>query len=117
MCVWTERHVSALCQTHPQPKPSEKEIDRARRKRREEQDGVGERRARGETSFTARAPEMMPKTEGRLRISHSVVIQDSEPVAAEIWEFRHAKAACAPALPAIPLPPTPHPLCLVKPSS
>jgi hypothetical protein len=53
---------------------------------------------------TASAPEMMPSTEGRLRISHSVVIHDSEPVAAEIWVLRQAMAARTPADPADPLP-------------
>ena len=36
---------------------------------------------------------MMPKTDGRLRMSHSVHIHDSEPVAAEICVFKHAIAA------------------------
>ena len=47
---------------------------------------------------------MMPRTEGRLRMNHSVVIHDSDPVAAEICVLRQAMAARTPADPAVPLP-------------
>ena len=52
---------------------------------------------------TARAPEMMPSTEGRLRMNHSVHIHDNEPVAADICVFKHAIAARGPAEPVPPL--------------
>ena len=42
---------------------------------------------------------MMPSTEGRLRMNHSVHIHDNEPVAADICVFKHAIAARGPAEP------------------
>ncbi len=46
---------------------------------------------------------MMPSTEGRLRMNHSVHIHDNDPVAADICVFKHAIAARGPAVPAPPL--------------
>jgi hypothetical protein len=44
----------------------------------------------GRGGVTARAPEIIPRTEGRFRMNHSVHIHANEPEAAAICVFKHA---------------------------